>query len=103
MCGRKSVCQLVDSLPSGLSRVIPAVAWEKRPFNPFFSTDGKTIYFRLGRHEAEGGLLRYDPRHTQRCESHKFRTREPCRLALLIGRNNRNRAEYVADLDLHAS
>ena len=26
---------------------------EKRPFNPFFSTDGKTIYFTLGRHEAD--------------------------------------------------
>jgi TolB protein len=26
---------------------------ERRPFNPFFSTDGKTIYFTLGRHEAD--------------------------------------------------
>ncbi|MFL5487013.1 MAG: protein kinase domain-containing protein, partial [Gemmatimonadaceae bacterium] len=26
---------------------------EKRPFNPFFSTDGKTIYFTLGRQEAD--------------------------------------------------
>jgi Tol biopolymer transport system component len=26
---------------------------EKRSFNPFFSTDGKTIYFTLGRHEAD--------------------------------------------------
>ncbi|HMI54587.1 MAG TPA: hypothetical protein VK494_00225, partial [Gemmatimonadaceae bacterium] len=26
---------------------------EKRPFNPFFSTDGKTIYFTLGSHEAD--------------------------------------------------
>ncbi len=26
---------------------------EKRPFNPFFSTDGKTIYFTVGRHEAD--------------------------------------------------
>jgi TolB protein len=26
---------------------------EKRSFNPFFSTDGKTVYFTLGRHEAD--------------------------------------------------
>ncbi|HEX9311137.1 MAG TPA: hypothetical protein VF887_10025, partial [Gemmatimonadaceae bacterium] len=26
---------------------------DKRPFNPFFSTDGKTIYFTLGSHEAD--------------------------------------------------
>ncbi|HEX6626326.1 MAG TPA: hypothetical protein VF105_00090 [Gemmatimonadaceae bacterium] len=26
---------------------------DKLPFNPFFSTDGKTIYFTLGRHEAD--------------------------------------------------
>ena len=26
---------------------------ERQPFNPFFSTDGKTIYFTLGRHEAD--------------------------------------------------
>ncbi|MFL5630601.1 MAG: protein kinase domain-containing protein [Gemmatimonadaceae bacterium] len=26
---------------------------EKRPFNPFFSTDGRTIYFTLGRQEAD--------------------------------------------------
>ena len=26
---------------------------EKKPFNPFFTTDGKTIYFTLGRHEAD--------------------------------------------------
>jgi Tol biopolymer transport system component len=26
---------------------------DKRPFNPFFSTDGKTIFFTLGRHEAD--------------------------------------------------
>jgi Tol biopolymer transport system component len=26
---------------------------ERRPFNPFFTTDGKTIYFTLGRHEAD--------------------------------------------------
>jgi len=25
----------------------------KRSFNPFFSTDGKTIYFTLGSHEAD--------------------------------------------------
>jgi Tol biopolymer transport system component len=30
---------------------------EKRPFNPFFSTDGKTIYFTLGRHEADIWLM----------------------------------------------
>jgi Tol biopolymer transport system component/tRNA A-37 threonylcarbamoyl transferase component Bud32 len=26
---------------------------ERLPFNPFFTTDGKTIYFTLGRHEAD--------------------------------------------------
>jgi len=26
---------------------------ERRPFNPFFTTDGKSIYFTLGRHEAD--------------------------------------------------
>jgi Tol biopolymer transport system component len=30
---------------------------EKQPFNPFFSTDGKTIYFTLGRHEADIWLM----------------------------------------------
>ena len=30
---------------------------EKRPFNPFFTTDGKTIYFTLGRHEADLWLM----------------------------------------------
>jgi TolB protein len=30
---------------------------EKRPFNPFFSTDGKTIYFTLGRQEADIWLM----------------------------------------------
>jgi len=30
---------------------------EKRPFNPFFSTDGKTIYFTLGRHDADIWLM----------------------------------------------
>ena len=30
---------------------------EKRPFNPFFTTDGKTIYFTLGRHEADIWLM----------------------------------------------
>ena len=30
---------------------------EKRPFNPFFSTDGKTIYFTLGGHEADIWLM----------------------------------------------
>ena len=30
---------------------------EKRPFNPFFTTDDKTIYFTLGRHEADVWLM----------------------------------------------
>ena len=30
---------------------------DKRPFNPFFTTDGKTIYFTLGRHEADIWLM----------------------------------------------
>ena len=30
---------------------------DKRPFNPFFSTDGKTIYFTLGRQEADIWLM----------------------------------------------
>jgi len=33
---------------------------DKRPFNPFFSTDGKTLYFTLGRHEADIWVM--DPR-----------------------------------------
>ena len=30
---------------------------ERQPFNPFFTTDGKTIYFTLGRHEADLWLM----------------------------------------------
>ena len=30
---------------------------DKQPFNPFFSTDGKTIYFTLGGHEADIWLM----------------------------------------------
>ena len=30
---------------------------EKRPFNPFFTTDGKTIYFTLGKQEADIWLM----------------------------------------------
>jgi Tol biopolymer transport system component len=35
---------------------------DKRPFNPFFSTDGKTIYFTLGRHEADIWLMELRPK-----------------------------------------
>src|SRR5207253_2852420 len=38
---------------SGSSILVRFDDREKRPFNPFFSTDGKTIYFTLGRHEAD--------------------------------------------------
>jgi Tol biopolymer transport system component len=42
---------------SGTSTLVRFDDREKRPFNPFFSTDGKTIYFTLGRHEADIWLM----------------------------------------------
>lgn len=42
---------------SGSSVLVRFDDREKRPFNPFFSTDGKTIYFTLGRHEADIWLM----------------------------------------------
>ena len=42
---------------SGSSILVRFDDREKRPFNPFFSTDGKTIYFTLGRHEADIWLM----------------------------------------------
>lgn len=42
---------------SGSSVLVRFDDRERKPFNPFFTTDGKTVYFTLGRHEADVWMM----------------------------------------------